>query len=145
MLISLTLAIGACAEERPLDCSWIDVARLDQCTERNEAKGQVGSFVACFPFSKRLFTKGVWVVGFEKNDFFEGPRPPPADVMWNESTGASLMVESAIRQKIAPAGPEFRAFEVDVVGRRALCPTGEFNQYPIAVERLKVRRRLGSR
>jgi NMD protein affecting ribosome stability and mRNA decay len=100
--------------------------------------------VACLPFSERLVTSGVWVVGFEKNDFFEG-FTPPADVMWTESTGSSLIVDDKVQEKVAPTGPQTYAFEVEVVGRRALCPTSVLNAYPIAVEQLRIKRLVGTR
>jgi hypothetical protein len=86
-------------------------------------------------------------VGFEKNDFFEGwgKRVPPADLLWTEATGASLIVDDKVRQVIAPIGPTIYALQVEVVGRRALCPSGVLNAYPIAVEKLKVTRRIGTR
>jgi hypothetical protein len=91
-------------------------------------------------------TKGTWVVGFEKNDFFEGPRPPPTDVMWIDSTGADLILDDdKLQEKVAPAGPQTYAFQVDVVGRRALCPVGNLNAYPVAVEKLKINRRIAIR
>lgn len=121
---------------------------LDHCFEQNRGKGEAASSVACLPFSKRLMTSGIWVVGFEKNDFFEGlgARVPPADVLWNESTGANLIVDQEVLKKVAPnVGPQTYAFQVDVVGRRALCPAGALNAYPIAVEKLTIRRLISVR
>jgi len=146
ILIWLPLAMGACQQQKPLDCTKVDLASVDRCFEQNRAKGEAASLVACLPFSERLMTNGTWVVGFEKNDFFEwGARVPPADVMWTESTGASLIVGDKVREKVAPAGPQTYAFQVDVVGRRALCPLGALNGYPIAVEKLKINRRIAIR
>jgi hypothetical protein len=98
--------------------------------------------VACLPFSQPLKTSGIWIVGFEKNDFFEGPRPPPAELMWTSSTGAELIVDA---KTVHPGGGHIEALEVDVVGRRALCPLGAINPYPIAVQQLQIRRRIGFR
>jgi len=95
----------------------------------------------CLPFSEPLNTTGIWVVGFEKNDFFEGPKPPSAQIMWEESTGAELVVD----EKVYRPNHDIEALEVELVGRRALCPTGVINAYPIAVETLHIRRRLGRR
>ncbi len=124
----------------------MDLERSSRCYELNRPKGSSASLVACFPFSQPLVTTGIWVVGFEKNDFFEGwgKRVPPADVLWTEATGASLIVDDKVRQGIAPVGPEIYALQVEVVGRRALCPVDIINAYPIAVEKLKVTRRIGS-
>ena len=147
LIMWVLLALGGCRKEEPLDCTKIDMERELRCFDENRAKGEAESAVACLHFSKQLKTSGIWVVGFEKNDFFEGwgQRPPPADIMWTASTGASLIVNDAVRQKVAPPGPGFYAFEVDVVGRRALCPVGGIIPYPIAVEQLKVKRRIGVR
>jgi hypothetical protein len=147
-LIALLVAVGACEKEQQLDCTKVDLQNLDRCFEQNRAKGEPASLVACLPFSEPLVTTGIWVVGFEKNDFLEGwgRRLPPADLLWTEASGASLIVDDKVREKIAPVGPEIYALEVDVVGRRALCPVGSIpNAYPIAVEKLKVRRRIGKR
>ena len=144
-LIWLLLTLSACAKPQPLDCTRMDLQKVARCSEPNRAKGESASLVACLPFSEPVTTRGIWVVGFEKNDFFEGGPTPPPDVMWNESTGASLIVDEKVREKIARSGPRFYALEVDVVGRRALCPWGVLDPYPIAVENLKIRRRIGLR
>ena len=124
----------------------MDLQSVDRCFEQNRANGEAASLVACLPFSERLVTSGIWVVGFEKNDFFEGrgARLPPADVMWKQSTGASLIVDDKVQEKVAPAGPHVYALQVEVVGRRALCPVGVLNAYPIAVQQLKIMRRIGT-
>ena len=117
----------------------MDMAALDRCWERNRAKGEASALVGCLPFSEQLSTEGVWVVGFEKNDFFEGKRPPPRDLLWSQSTGAELIVDERVFKP--PVHPT-QALEVAVVGRRALCPVGLLNAYPIAVQKLRVRRRV---
>lgn len=144
-LISLLLTASACGKGQPVDCTKLNMQSVDRCFEKNRTKGEVATLITCLPFSDRLTTDGVWIVGFEKNDFFEGPLTVSPDVMWNQSTGASLVVDDKLHQKIAPAGPQFYAIQVDVVGRRALCPVGALNPYPIAVESLKIVRHLGSR
>jgi len=147
LLIWLSVALGACQKEQPLDCSKMILRNVDSCFQKNRSKGEAASLVACLPFSERLKTSGIWVVGFEKNDFFEGwgARLPPADIIWNQSTGASLVVDDELQKKVAPIGPHTYALQVDIVGRRALCPVGFLNAYPIAVEQLKVERRIGIR
>jgi hypothetical protein len=148
ILICLALGIGACHGEQPLDCTKLDRASQDSCFERNSDKGEAEKSVACLPFSKPLMTSGIWVVGFEKSDFLEGwgARVPPGDVMWKQSTGADLIVDDEMLKKIAPnLGPQSYAFQVDVVGRRALCPAGYPNAYPISVEKLTVRRLIAIR
>jgi hypothetical protein len=146
-LIALLVGISACQKEQSLDCTKVDLPSEERCFERNRAKGEAASLVACLPFSEPLATTGIWVVGFEKNDFFEGwgSVVPAADILWTGSTGASLIVDDKVTEKVAPLGPEIYALQVDVVGRRALCPVGVLNAYPIAVEELKVRRRIGKR
>lgn len=112
---------------------------IDQCADKNRAKGEAEMMVACLPFSSLLKTSGIWVVGFEKNDFFEGGPPPPPEIMWRQGTGADLIVD----EKLFHPTPDVQAYQVDVVGRRALCPMGAINPYPIAVESLAIRKRLG--
>jgi hypothetical protein len=146
LLIWVLLSMGACQQQKPLDCTKFDLPSVHSCFAKNRSRGEAATLVACLPFSQRLMTTGTWVVGFEKNDFFEwDPRVPPTDVMWTDSTGASLVVNEKVREKLAPAGPQTNAFHVDVVGRRALCPVGILNSYPIAVEKLKINRRIASR
>jgi hypothetical protein len=148
MLICLPLGVGACHGEQQLDCTKVNVPSLDRCFQQNRDKGEPESSVACLPFSKPLKTSGTWVVGFEKNDFFESwvKRLPPPDVMWKDSTGAELIVDETTLKKIAPnLGGQTYAFQVDVVGRRALCPAGVLNAYPIAVEKLTVKRLIAVR
>jgi hypothetical protein len=146
-LVALLVAVGACQKEQPLDCINVDLQSVSGCFEQNRAKGEPASLVACLPFSKPLTTTGIWVVGFEKNDFFEGSGRdvPAADFLWTEATGASLIVDEGVQRAVAPVGPKIYALQVDVVGRRALCPVGSPNAYPIAVEKLEVRRRIGTR
>ena len=114
--------------------------------EANKSKGEATMVLACLPFSEPLQTSGVWVIGFEKNAFFEGPKPPPNDILWEGSTGASLIVDD----KVFKPGPhsetfQVEALQVEVVGRRALCPVSNIDPYPIAVEELHILRRLGRR
>ena len=54
-------------------------------------------------------------------------------------------MDEKTQEKVAPSGPLTYALEVEVVGRRALCPLGAMNPYPIAVEKLKVIRRIATR
>jgi len=121
-----------------VDCTTFDMAAFNECWGKNRAQGETSSVVACRPFSDRISTEGVWVVGFEKSDFFDGKRRPPDDVLWSQSTGAELIVDERLFKP--PVHP--RAFEVAIVGRRALCPMGVLNAYPIAVEKLHIRRRI---
>lgn len=109
--------------------------------DENQLKGEATMLTACWPFSEPIKTSGIWVVGFEKNDFFEGPKAPPAQNIWQGSTGAELAVD----EKVYEPKHEIEALEVTLVGRRALCPIGVINSYPIAVERLQIRRSLGTR
>jgi len=97
---------------------------------------------ACLPFSQPLKTTGVWIIGFETNIFFEGPKPPAVEDMWDRTTGAELVVDEKIYKWVPK--PEIEALQVDLVGRRSLCPVGAINPYPIAVQKLQIRRRLGS-
>lgn len=138
LLVPLFLALGSC-DARVVDCVKIDFATVDRCFQENRAKGDAAKVVACMPFSERISTEGYWVVGFEKNDFFEGSAPPPEKLLWSGSTGADLIVD----EKPFKVPEEPQAFEVDVVGRRALCPMSLINAYPIAVEQIHVRRRIG--
>jgi hypothetical protein len=89
-------------------------------------------------------TEGTWVVGFEKNDFFEGQQRPRADMMWTKPTASGLIVDDKVQEKVAPAGPHIYAFQVNVVGRRPLCPIGIVNPYPVVVQQLKIIRRIGT-
>jgi hypothetical protein len=138
IILAAIAGLSACGRQQPVDCTKIDMASFDRCWAQNRAKGEASAVVACRPFSERLSTEGVWVVGFEKNDFFEGKRQPPNDGFQSRSTGAALIVDERL---FKPAHP-VRAFEVAVVGRRALCPVGVLNAYPIAVEKLRIRRRI---
>jgi hypothetical protein len=137
--------LSGCTHHEQVDCTALQWPALSKCFDENKSRGEPASLLACLPFSQPVKTEGTWVVGFEKSDFFEGKRIPPADVMWTQSTGSDLIVDDRTRERIAPAGPQIYAFQVDVVGRRALCPIGVLNSYPIAVERLKIKRRIGSR
>jgi hypothetical protein len=145
LLILPLLLAGACKQTRPVDCTQIDFEAVMRCYEKNASKGEVARSVACLPFSERLTTSGTWVLGLEKNTFFEGSGTPHAEVMWKESTGASLIVDEGILNNIPWAKRETRAFRVDVVGRRALCAIDILNSYPIAVEKLTVKGHIGSR
>lgn len=133
------IALTACDEQPLVDCTRLDMAAVERCWDRRRGDGEASAVVACLPFSQRLSTEGFWVVGFEKNDFFEGKNRPPDKVLWSGSTGAALILNEGVFNV-----PErTQAFEVSVVGRRALCPMGATHAYPIAVEKLEVRRRVG--
>src|SRR6476620_11170446 len=114
-LILILVFASACDKQHQLDCTHLDLQAVDRCAEANRTKGQAASLVACLPFSERLKTSGTWIVGFEKNDFFEGGEVPPPDRMWVESTGASLIVDEKVEQKIVPNGPQIQALQVEVV------------------------------
>lgn len=140
ILLAAFATVSACGHQKPVDCTKVDLIALDRCWEKNRSKGEASALVACMPFSERISTDGIWVVGFEKNDFLEGMKRPPNDeLLWSESTGAELAVDESLFKR--PLHP-MAAFEVEVVGRRALCPVGFPNPYPIAVEKLRIKRRI---
>lgn len=141
VLALLLPTLFACDKQRQIDCTHVDWPTLERCMDENQSKGEATMLTACLPFSEPLRTSGIWVVGFEKNDFFEGPKPPPAKIMWEGSTGAELVVD----ERVFKIGPDIEALQVDVVGRRALCPVGVINSYPIAVEKLQIKRRVRNR
>lgn len=136
--VAVLPVLAACGTQEPLDCTPSEFAPIERCIDENRAKGEAAALVACLPFSQPLKTQGIWVVGFEKNDFFEGSRRPSEEALWTHSTGAELIVDETVFQ---PTN-ETRAFEVEVRGRRALCPVGVVNPYPIAVEKIRIRRRI---
>lgn len=138
ILLALLPFLVACGKPETVDCTGIDFEASERCFEGKRDSGWATALIACFPFSQPLTTQGVWVVGFEKNDFFEGLRRPPEEVLWTDHTGAELIVDEAIFQ---PTN-ETRAFEVAVRGRRALCPMDVINPYPIAVETLQIKRQI---
>jgi hypothetical protein len=86
----------ACDKQRQIDCTQVDWRSLERCMDANKSKGEAAMLTACLPFSEPLKTTGVWVIGFERNDFFEGPKPPPVQTMWEASTGAELVVDEKI-------------------------------------------------
>jgi hypothetical protein len=137
-LALLVLLLTGCEKRQSVDCTRLDLAGVERCYERNRARGEVAAMVSCLPFSATLKTGGIWVVGFEKNDFWEGPLRPSPQVLKSQSTGAELIVDEATFKP----SPDIRAYEVEVGGRRALCPIGVVNPYPIAVEKLRIRRRV---
>lgn len=140
-LTTLLPLLVACDTAQPIDCTQLDLAAFERCYDQNRAKGEVAALTGCLPFSRPLTTEGIWVVGFEKNDFFEGPQRPHDKLLWTGSTGAELIVDEEQRPKTPDH--QTQAFEVEVSGRRALCSMGVLNPYPIAVEKLKIRRRIG--
>lgn len=137
-LFAVFPATLACTSIQPIDCTSLDFATIERCLDENNARGEAAAFLVCLPFSQPLTTGGIWVAGFEKNDFFEGTVRPSNELLWRGSTGAELIVDEATFQ---PTN-ETQAFEVEVRGRRALCPVGLANPYPIAVEKLQIRRRI---
>lgn len=130
--------VVCCTKQEQVDCTRLNLPAIEQCAQANQAKGDLAVLTSCLPFSQPLKTSGTWVVGFEKNEFFEGPRPPPADVLWTESTGAELLVE----EKTFEPQNHIEALQVEVVGRRALCAIGGLNAYPIVVEKLRISKRI---
>ncbi len=137
------LPLMAACDRQQLDCTSISLADVRRCEETNKGKSAKEILLACLPFSEPLKTNGVWVVGFEKNDFFEGSRTPPPEIIWTETTGANLIADEGVRPPTDRG--EYRAVRVEIVGRRALCALGPINPYPIAVEQLKVTEDLGVR
>ena len=140
-ILAICPFIAACTNQEQIDCTSIDLPTIERCHQKNQGKGEVAALVACLPFSPPLKTSGVWVVGFEKNDFFEGRPSPPPNVIWTDSTGAELLVD----EKIFKPRNDTEALQVELVGRRALCPLGVINPYPIAVEKLQITKRMGAR
>lgn len=139
ILLALLPVLVACGKPEPVNCVGMDLEASERCFEDKRDSGWATAMIACYPFSQPLTTQGVWVIGFEKNDFFEGwRRRPPEEVLWTDHTGADLIVDEAM---FKPTN-ETRAFEVAVRGRRALCPLDVINPYPIAVEKLQIKRRI---
>jgi hypothetical protein len=128
--------LGGCTRQPQIDCAAIQWPTLSKCFDEHRSEGEYAGYLACFPFSEPLKTEGTWVVGFEKNDFWEGRRPPPAEVLWNDSTGAQLWVDEKLYR---PAVGKVEALQVEVVGRRAMCAVGPINPYPIIVQSLHIK------
>ena len=132
------MALGGCTRHEQIDCTAGQWPAWHKCLDDHQSQGTSASFLACLPFSEAINTEGVWVVGFEKNDFFEGPRTPPSEVLWTGSTGTELMVD----EKLYRPNNRVEALKVRLIGRRALCPMGLINPYPIIVQSLRISGRL---
>jgi len=136
--------LGGCTHQERVDCTAIQWPTLSKCFDEHRSHGDGAMLLACMPFSQPIKTEGTWVLGFEVSDFIEGKRPPPADMMWTDPAGSELILDDKVHEKIPPVGPQSYAFQVAVVGRRALCPIG-IREYPIVVSNLKILRRIGVR
>lgn len=109
-----------------------------RCTEENEAKGQRAVLLNCLPFSDPVKTTGLWVIGFEKNDFFEGKRPAEKDIITQDSD-TELVWDGDVRST-AP----YDVLEVELTGRRSLCEFTGITPHLIVAEELKVKSRRGA-
>ena len=104
----------------------------------NQSKGDRAMLLKCLPFSEPEKIAGLWVVGFEKNDFFEGRRPTGRSIITRASDTKLVAVDDV--RSTAP----YDALEVELTGRRLLCPTNPVQPHLIVANdlRVKSRRRL---
>jgi hypothetical protein len=103
----------------------------------NESRGQRAMLLKCLPFSEPEHITGLWVIGFEKNDFFEGSRP----------TGPSIITQDSdtelVTDKDVHSTAPYDALEVELTGRRSLCEFSEITPHLIVADHLRVRSRRG--
>ena len=133
-LLALAL-LSSCGEEQVVDCRSNLTAKTARCLDENMSKGERGMLLACLPFSEPVKTSGLWVIGFEKNDFFEGKRPITGSIITQDSD-TELVWDEDLRSK-AP----YDALEVEVTGRRSLCEFTKVTPHLIVAENLKVKSR----
>jgi hypothetical protein len=135
-LFALVL-LTACGGPRSIDCSQRKDADTLRCIDRNAAKGDRATLLACSPFSGSEKIAGLWVTGFEKNDFFEGDRPSGNEVVTRVSD-TELVTDEHVRS----AAP-YDAMEVELVGRRSMCAITKLKPHLILVDEMKVKERRG--
>jgi hypothetical protein len=108
-----------------------------RCMEENGSRGERATLLKCLPYSEPVKITGLWVVGFEKNDFFEGMRPTGESIIRQDSD--TELVTNADVRSTAP----YDALEVELTGRRSLCRFTEVTPHVIVVDNLKVKSRRG--
>lgn len=128
-------SLSSCGHVETVDCDHYLRPETARCLELNEAKGERAMLLACLPFSAPVKTSGLWVVGFEKNDFFEGKRPA-VESMLTEESDTELVWDGDVRSQ-----SPYNALEVQLTGRRSLCRFTELTPHLIVADELKVKGR----
>jgi len=135
----LLLALVSCGEPDLVDCTKLNTAETLSCMERNEAQGEPAMLLACLPFSSPEKIKGVWILGFEKNDFFAGEwpdEPPPV----GRVSHTEVVVSKERLERLRSSAP-YDALWVELTGRRSLCRFTGLTPHLIVADNLEVRRR----
>ncbi len=107
--------------------------------EKNQPRGEPAMLLACSPFSSPRKVRGVWVVGFEMNEFFAGEwpdEPPPL----SRDSDTELVVTEQQSERLRSSAP-YDVLWVELTGRHSLCPFTSFTPDLIVVEDIEVRRR----
>lgn len=130
------LGVTGCNRPETVDCTRINAAAL-KCSEENHQAGDKAWLLRCLPFSTPVRTRGVWVTGFEKNDFFEYKRPASIE----ETSDTELVLDE--KNDITDGDPgSTEALEVDLIGRRTLCEFTRIKPHLIVVDKITVTRRI---
>ena len=135
-LLSLAL-LASCGGQTPVDCSRYEGPDTLRCMEENESKGERAMLLECLPFSGPEKITGLWVIGFEKNDFFEGRRPT-GDSIRTQDSDTELVTDEDLHST-AP----YDALEVELTGRRSLCEFTGVSPHLVVADDLRVKSRRG--
>jgi hypothetical protein len=132
------LAGQGCAPRTSVNCADFDDDKIAQCFDRAEQKSdQRAMLLKCVPFSKSEKIEGLWLVGFEKNDFFEG-RSSPRAADWAKDSNTELFANDEVIGRTMAT----QALQVTVKGRRSLCKFTDLTPNLIVAEEIVVRRRF---
>ena len=140
-VLTLALASLASCGPEPVECSRFEGAATLRCMDEMESKGERAMLLKCLPFSEPEEISGVWVTGFERNAFFEGRRATDEYILTGYSDTELITAEGG------RATENYEALEVELTGRRSLCPFTKITPHLIVADKMKVKsaRRLVAR
>jgi len=128
-----TVGMSSCTSPSSPDCTHLNPIHTSQCFDQERSKGERQMLLRCFPFSPPEKISGLWVVGFEKNDFFEG-KAAPTESDLSKNSGTRLISDDSRPSESGIV----KAFQVQLTGRRSICEFSKIDPHLIIVDRITV-------
>jgi hypothetical protein len=115
-----------------------------RCLTANAPRGEAEATQTCFPFSEPQHLNGIWVTDLEGSTFFEDAKAFESSMLFEGRD--TWLTPDAERPETTRSmqGEATRAYRVELIGRRSLCPGyyGHLGVYrhEVRVERFMVLR-----
>jgi hypothetical protein len=115
-----------------------------RCLTANAPRGETEATLTCFPFSEPQYLSGIWVTGLESSTFFEGAKTFESSMLFEG--GDTWLTPDAARPETTRSmqGEATRAYQVELIGRRSLCP-GYYGHLGVYRQEVRVERFMALR